>query len=312
LRLLSAAGVRMESCSPVQIDLTSRTSRPFGPLRGDAADAARSLIASARLAWAIEGNWAEPFFLLVYLIIRPLAFLGLFLAVLSIGGTLNPASIGFVVVGQAVFQIVGAAMQGPTHALLDDRERYRTIRYIFATPSSLLPVSIGRALVKALIAAISAVIVIGVGALIGMPMRAGGPDLLLLLVVMALGLTSIVGLGIALGAVCVQLRNDAWGYPQAVAGSVFLLCGAIFPLDTLPRALQLIGAALPMTWWIEGVRRALLGTASPGLLGELSTPLLLLVLTVGTVLITLAAPRLFRIGIDRAREKGYLDRSTAS
>ena len=304
--------MRMESCSPVQIDLTSRTSRAFGPLRGDAADAARSLIASARLAWAIEGNWAEPFFLLVYLIIRPLAFLGLFLAVLSIGGALNPASIGFVVVGQAVFQIVGAAMQGPTHALLDDRERYRTIRYIFATPSSLLPVSIGRALVKALIAAISAVIVIVVGALIGMPMRAGGPDLPLLLVVMTLGLASIVGLGVALGAVCVQLRNDAWGYPQAVAGSVFLLCGAIFPLDTLPRALQLIGAALPMTWWIEGVRRALLGTASPGLLGELSTPLLLLVLTVGTVLITLAAPRLFRIGIDRAREKGYLDRSTAS
>jgi len=302
----------MESCSPVQIDLTSRTSRPFGPLRGDAADAARSLIASARLAWAIEGNWAEPFFLLVYLIIRPLAFLGLFLAVLSIGGTLNPASIGFVVVGQAVFQIVGAAMQGPTHALLDDRERYRTIRYIFATPSSLLPVSIGRALVKALIAAISAVIVIGVGALIGMPMRVGGPDLPLLLVVMTLGLASIVGLGVALGAVCVQLRNDAWGYPQAVAGSVFLLCGAIFPLDTLPRALQLIGASLPMTWWIEGVRRALLGTASPGLLGELSTPLLLLVLTVGTVLLTFAAPRLFRIGIDRAREKGYLDRSTAS
>ena len=301
-----------ESCSPVQIDLTSRTSRPFGPLRGDAADAARSLIASARLAWAIEGNWAEPFFLLVYLIIRPLAFLGLFLAVLSIGGALNPASIGFVVVGQAIFQIVGAAMQGPMHALLDDRERYRTIRYIFATPSSLLPVSIGRALVKALIAAISAVIVIGVGALIGMPMRAGGPDLPLLLVVMALGLTSIVGLGIALGAVCVQLRNDAWGYPQAVAGSVFLLCGAIFPLDTLPRALQLLGAALPMTWWIEGVRRALLGTTSPGLLGELSTPLLLLVLMVGTVLITLASPRLFRIGIDRAREKGYLDRSTAS
>jgi ABC-2 type transport system permease protein len=305
-------GVLTESCSPVQIDLTSRTSRPFGPLRGDAADAARSLIASARLAWAIEGNWAEPFFLLVYLIIRPLAFLGLFLAVISIGGALDPASIGFVVVGQAVFQIVGAAMQGPTHALLDDRERYRTIRYIFATPSSLLPVSIGRALVKALIAAISAVIVIGVGALIGMPMRAGGPDLPLLLVVMTLGLASIVGLGVALGAVCVQLRNDAWGYPQAVAGSVFLLCGAIFPLDTLPRALQLIGAALPMTWWIEGVRRALLGTASPGMLGELSTPLLLLVLTVGTVLITLAAPRLFRIGIDRAREKGYLDRSTAS
>ncbi len=302
----------MESCSPVQIDLSSRSARPFGPLRGAAADAARSLIAAARLAWAIEGNWAQPFYLLVYLIVRPLAFLGLFLAVLSIGGSLNPASIGFVVVGQAIFQIVGAAMQGPTHALLDDRERYRTIRYIFATPSSLLPVSIGRALIKALIAGISAVIVIGVGALIGMPMRSGGPDLPLLFVVMTFGLTSIVGLGVALGAVCVQLRNDAWGYPQAVAGSVFLLCGAIFPLDTLPAPLQAIGVLLPMTWWIEGVRRALLGTASTGLLGSPSTPLLLLALALGTALIALAAPRLFRIGIDRAREKGYLDRSTAS
>ena len=302
----------MESCSPVQIDLSSRSARPFGPLRGAAADAARSLIAAARLAWAIEGNWAQPFYLLVYLIVRPLAFLGLFLAVLSIGGSLNPASIGFVVVGQAIFQIVGAAMQGPTHALLDDRERYRTIRYIFATPSSLLPVSIGRALIKALIAGISAVIVIGVGALIGMPMRSGGPDLPLLFVVMTLGLTSIVGLGVALGAVCVQLRNDAWGYPQAVAGSVFLLCGAIFPLDTLPAPLQAIGVLLPMTWWIEGVRRAILGTASTGLLGSPSTPLLLLALALGTALIALAAPRLFRIGIDRAREKGYLDRSTAS
>ena len=290
------------------------TRRPtsLGPLRGSAADDVRSLVASARLAWAIEGNWAEPLYLTVYLVIRPLAFLGLFLAVLSIGGSLNPASIGFVVVGQAVFQIVGAALQGPTHALLDDRERYRTIRYIFATPSSLLPVSVGRALVKAAIAGISATIVIGVGAILGMPLRSGGIDLILLTVVMLLGLLSIVGIGIALGAVCVQLRNDAWGYPQAVAGSVFLLCGAIFPLDTLPAPLQALGAALPITWWIEGVRRAILGTTSPGLLGTLATSELLLALLVGTLVILAVTPRLFKLGIDRARDKGYLDRNTAS
>ena len=290
------------------------TRRPtsLGPLRGSAADAVRSLVASARLAWAIEGNWAEPFYLAVYLVIRPLAFLGLFLAVLSIGGSLNPASIGFVVVGQAVFQIVGAALQGPTHALLDDRERYRTIRYIFATPSSLLPVSVGRALVKAAIAGISATIVIGVGAILGMPLRSGGIDLILLTVVMLLGLLSIVGIGITLGAVCVQLRNDAWGYPQAVAGSVFLLCGAIFPLDTLPAPLHALGAALPITWWIEGVRRAILGTTSPGLLGTLATSELLLALLVGTLVILAVTPRLFKLGIDRARDKGYLDRNTAS
>ncbi len=292
--------------------LTLREARPFGPLRGSAADAARSLVAASRLAWSIEANWTQPLYLVVFLAIRPLAFLGLFLAVLSIGGRLDVASIGFVVVGQAVFQIVGAALQGPTHALLDDRERYRTIRYIFATPSSLLPVSVGRALVKAAIAGSSALIVIVSGVALGMPLRGGGVDLPLLLVVVPLGLLSIVGIGVALGAVCVQLRNDAWQYPEAVAGTVFLLCGAIFPLEVLPGPVQAIGAALPITWWIEGVRRALLGVASPGRLGTIPTEELVAILAVGTVVIWAAAPRLFTFAINRAREKGHLDRNTAS
>ena len=63
----------------------AREVRPFGPVRGAAADALRSLVASARLAWAIEGNWAEPIYLAAFLVVRPLAFLGLFLAVLGIG-----------------------------------------------------------------------------------------------------------------------------------------------------------------------------------------------------------------------------------
>ena len=292
--------------------LTLREARPFGPLRGSAADAARSLVAASRLAWSIEANWTQPLYLVVFLAIRPLAFLGLFLAVLSIGGRLDVASIGFVVVGQAVFQIVGAALQGPTHALLDDRERYRTIRYIFATPSSLLPVSVGRALVKAAIAGSSALIVIVSGVALGMPLRGGGVDLPLLFVVVPLGLLSIVGIGVALGAVCVQLRNDAWQYPEAVAGTVFLLCGAIFPLEVLPGPVQAIGAALPITWWIEGVRRALLGVASPGRLGTIPTEELVAILAVGTVVIWAAAPRLFTFAINRAREKGHLDRNTAS
>ena len=286
--------------------------RPFGPLRGGAADAARSLVASARLAWAIEGNWAQPVYLAAFLIVRPLAFLGLFLAVLSIGGSLNVATIGFVVIGQAVFQIVSAALEGPTHALLDDRERYRTIRYIFATPSSLLPVSIGRSLVKASIAGFSALVVIGAGMLLGVPMRAGGPDLLLFAAVLPLGLLSVVGLGIVLGGLCVQLRNDAWSYPEAVSSTVFLLCGAIFPLEVLPGPVQNIAAALPITWWIEGLRRALLGTTSPGILGTMPTNELLLILAVGTAVIWLISPRLFVAGIDRAREKGQLDQNTDS
>jgi ABC-2 type transport system permease protein len=154
--------------------------------------------------------------------------------------------------------------------------------------------------------------VIGAGVLLGVPMRAGGPDLLLLVVVLPLGLLSVVGLGIVLGGICVQLRNDAWSYPEAVSSTVFLLCGAIFPLEVLPGPVQGISAALPITWWIEGLRRALLGTTSPGILGAMPTNELLLILAAGTAVIWLISPRLFVAGINRAREKGQLDRNTAS
>ena len=76
--------------------------------------------------------------------------------------------------------------------------------------------------------------------------------------------------------------------------------------------MQAIGAALPITWWIEGVRRALLGGASPGRLGGIPTIELVAVLAIGTVAIWAVVPRIFTAAIDRAREKGHLDRNTAS
>ena len=50
----------------------------------------------------------------------------------------------------------------------------------------------------------------------------------------------------------------------------------------------------------------------PAAVRRLTGSLLLAILAVGTLAIWLAAPWLFRAGIDRARDKGYLDRNTAS
>src|SRR5262249_16226803 len=48
---------------------------------------------------------------------------------------------------------------------------------------------------------------------------------------------------------------------EGVAGALYLLSGAVFPLDVLPGWLRGLGMALPPTYWLEGVRRSLLGTA---------------------------------------------------
>jgi ABC-2 type transport system permease protein len=47
------------------------------------------------------------------------------------------------------------------------------------------------------------------------------------------------------------------GIGDAVAGALFLFSGAIFPLSVLPTFLQPIGYAMPITYWLELLRRSL-------------------------------------------------------
>ena len=51
--------------------------------------------------------------------------------------------------------------------------------------------------------------------------------------------------------------------PEAIAGALYLVSGAIFPIDILPSFLQPIAYVMPTTWWLEASRRGLLGHGSP-------------------------------------------------
>jgi ABC-2 type transport system permease protein len=51
---------------------------------------------------------------------------------------------------------------------------------------------------------------------------------------------------------------------------VYLLSGVLYPISILPEWLQGVALALPTTWWIEGMRRALLGPLPESLQGPLS------------------------------------------
>ena len=46
---------------------------------------------------------------------------------------------------------------------------------------------------------------------------------------------------------------------EGVAGLVYLLSGVVFPLGVLPKWVQPISLCLPTTYWLEGMRRALMG-----------------------------------------------------
>jgi ABC-2 type transport system permease protein len=146
----------------------------------------------------------------------------------------------------------------------------------------------------------------------------------LLAVCLALGVVPIMALGILLAAICLQTRQESWSYPDAFAGAMFLVSGVVFPLAVLPDPVEAVGLLNPVTWWVAGVRMAVVpdGPGSIGGEGSLWTAVtgsaapdavvVLFALFVTGALVTLAATAIFRSSERRARDLGLLDRTTGS
>jgi ABC-type polysaccharide/polyol phosphate export permease len=105
---------------------------------------------------------------------------------------------------------------------------------------------------------------------------------------------------------------------------MFLVTGVVFPLAILPDPLEVLGLVNPVTWWVAGVRLAILpeGPSSIGGEGSLWTAVtgsaapdaatIVLALCVTGALATLAATASFRHSERHARNHGLLDRTTGS
>jgi ABC-2 type transport system permease protein len=274
------------------------------------ADAWRSFRTAIGLGWAIESNWSDPFLFAIYTLAKPLsAALILVLMFQVITGGSNPDFLQFLVVGSALWNVVFGVMGGLVLSILEDRERYRMMRYVVVTPTSLFPFLLGRSLARVLISLVAVAVTLLVGVVfLGVRLD---PNLLLVPATL-LGLVAVVALGIFMAGWCLQLRQEAWSYPEAIAGALYLVSGAIFPIDILPGFLQPLAYAFPTTWWLEASRRGLLGHGAPGQMAGLSDVSVLLWLVVATAMTVVVALVAFRLFVGRARQLGLLDMVTGS
>jgi ABC-2 type transport system permease protein len=138
------------------------------------------------------------------------------------------------------------------------------------------------------------------------------PNLLYLVPATVIGVLSVIGLGIFMAGWCLQLRQEAWHYPEAIAGALYLVSGAIFPIDILPDFLHPIAYASPTTWWLEASRRGLVGHGSPGDIGALSNGMVMLFLVISTAIVIPLSLAAFAWFMKRARQAGLLDMVTGS
>lgn len=267
--------------------------------------------AGAWLGWQIESNWTEPFLFAIYSVIKPVAgvlilvFMYLVVAQGGLGNPLFPQ----VFLGTTFYLYVVNVLSGISWSVQDDREHYGMLKYVYMAPLHLYGYLLGRGAAKTLVATISVLITLAFGmAFLGVRLSLGSPGLLGAALV--LGLAALAFYGILLAGVSLLIARHGWMVGDVVAGGLYLLCGAAFPLALLPAPLRALGLGLPPTYWLEALRRALLGAGLHPELAALSDAQLLLILAGSTLLGVALSAGLFRAAERIAVRRGLLDMQT--
>jgi ABC-2 type transport system permease protein len=220
----------------------------------------RSFFTGAWLGWQIESNWTDPFLFAVYSLVKPLASAGILVVMYGVitGGDYQAPAFPYMYFGNAFYIYVGAVMVGISWAVIDDRELYKTLKYMYIAPIRIPAYWIGRGVARFLTASMAVVITIACGALfLRVPLDLPHVDWPLFAASLVLGIAALCMLGLILASVTLLLAHHFFLMGEAVAGALFLLSGAIFPLEILPAWLQPVGFALPITYWLELMRRSL-------------------------------------------------------
>ena len=151
----------------------------------------RSFRVAAWLGWQIESNWTDPFLFAVYSIIKPLAgaaILVVMFGVITHGNFTSPI-FSYIYLGNAFYVYVGSIMTGISWAVIDDREHYKTLKYMYVAPINIRMYLIGRGVARFLVASITVIITITVGYLflhVNLDLAAVNWPLFLLALVMGL------------------------------------------------------------------------------------------------------------------------------
>jgi len=220
--------------------------------------------------------------------------------------------LGFFVVGTALWPFVLRGMMGIAWGLISDREHWKTLRYIYTSPIPYRAYLVGRALAQATSAVAPAVITLIFGRyVLGVSLHLATVNAQYAAVAMITGVAGIVALGLVVVSAAMLISGEAWRMPEGVGAGLYLVSGAIFPVTTLPAVLQPLAQVFPLTWWLEAMRRGLLGPQSLRSFAWASDAQVLVYEVVVTAVWIIVATLIFGVAEHRARQLGILDQESA-
>src|SRR5215510_10169965 len=222
----------------------------------------RSFRMATWLGWQIEANWTDPFLFAVYIIIKPLAAVAILVVMYSIitKGNYTSPVFAYIYLGNAFYIYVSFVMTGVSWAVIEDREHYKTLKYMYIAPINMPFYLLGRGVSRLLIATVAVIITLVVGKLfLHLPLDLTHIRWGLFFLSLFLGITMLAMMGLILASVTLMIVNHNYVTGDVVAGALYLFSGAIFPLEVLPNWLRPIGFIMPITYWLELMRRSLIG-----------------------------------------------------
>jgi ABC-2 type transport system permease protein len=136
----------------------------------------------------------------------------------------------------------------------------------------------------------------------------------------------LLGLGIVLAGIALVIARHGGSIGEVTAGSLLLFSGAYFPVDILPPVIRDISLLVPVTYWLEGIRRAIHGGiltytvpgSEPGEVAQPISPILAtfdnwhrLAILAGAAAASAIVSVLFYQWVEhQAKERGMIDRLT--
>lgn len=292
------------------------------------AEALRTFRVAARLGWQVEGNWADPLVFFIFAILRPMASaLILVLMYNVIAGGQRDAFFTYLYLSNTFFVLVIETLAGLAWTILDDRENYRMLKYVYTSPARKLAYLLGRGVAKLSLGLLTAFVLLITGFLfLGLQLDISRIQWGWLVLYFPIGMVCLMSLGIILAGVALVIARHGGSIGEVTAGSLLLFSGAYSPVDILPPVLREISLGLPITYWLEGLRRSLNGgiltVARPDangimieqpispILATLDNVQLLGILAVSAVVCAVVAVFFFRWVENQARERGMIDRVT--
>jgi ABC-2 type transport system permease protein len=199
----------------------------------------------------------------------------------------NPNYFEFIAPGLMAMVIMFAAMTGLAASISRERE-LGTLDGILSAPISRLSIVLGkslaqvvRGLLQAILALILAIVFFGV-------VVHGSYTLLLLLLVLTV--FSFIGIGIIISALASE-QETAMTIMMTLTFPMLFLSGALFPVQQMPTAIQVVSRFLPLTYAVNALRKCIvLGTGITGMMPEVW-----IMLGFGVVFTAIAIPVFNRI-----------------